>query len=75
MKDWKTNLVSIENNTRILFNAEMTLERFNFLQEKSKELSQKIMETEENLLISSLDTEALKKLKHQIEIELNARLK
>lgn len=73
MNGWKQIMDIVDSGLSYKIIAEIEPENFNLLREKSKELSRLIIEQEEAIVISGMNTGALFKLRDLIQRELNAR--
>lgn len=73
MSRWKTNTTEVDNGTGYKIIGEIEPEHYKLLVKKGAEFSQKIMEMEELLVLTSMPTPALERLKLLIETEIKSR--
>lgn len=67
---WKFNYAAIDNGLGTVIKGEIEPEHFDLLRAKSFELSRKIIEQEEYIVVSGMTDAALFKLRDQCQREL-----
>jgi hypothetical protein len=73
MSGWKQANITTSNGIGYKIIGEIEPDHYRLLIEKGAEFSKKIMEMEELLILTSMDTSSLEKLKALIEAEIKSR--